>query len=124
MKKYITLLPLCAAMALTMPVSGYAQTAATETPAATDAPETTAPTAEAAPATEENTTTGSSTDVQSQLSLGEDSDGEPTLGKPYTKEVIGAWEMRGCCTVGNGPALANDTDRRWGQSPPLSFRVL
>ena len=94
MKKYITLLPLCAAMALTMPVSGYAQTAATETPAATDAPETAEPTAEAAPATEENTTTGSSTDVQSQLSLGEDADGEPTLGKPYTKEVIGAWEMR------------------------------
>lgn len=97
MKKYITLLPLCAAMALTMPVSGYAQTAATETPAATDAPETTAPTAptaEAVPSTEENTTTGSSTDVQSQLSLGEDSDGEPTLGKPDTKEVIGAWEMR------------------------------
>ena len=81
-------------MALTMPVSGYAQTAATETPAATDAPETAEPTAEAAPATEENTTTGSSTDVQSQLSLGEDADGEPTLGKPYTKEVIGAWEMR------------------------------
>ena len=94
MKKYITLLPLCAAMALTMPVSGYAQTAATETPAATDAPETAEPTAEATPATEENTTTGSSTDVQSQLSLGEDADGEPTLGKPYTKEVIGAWEMR------------------------------
>ena len=94
MKKYITLLPLCAAMALTMPVSGYAQTAATETPAATDAPETAQPTAEAAPATVENTTTGSSTDVQSQLSLGEDADGEPTLGKPYTKEVIGAWEMR------------------------------
>ena len=32
--------------------------------------------------------------IEEQLSLGEDADGEPTLGKPYTKEVIGAWEMR------------------------------
>lgn len=32
--------------------------------------------------------------VEDQLSLGEDADKEPDLGKPFTKEVIGAWEMR------------------------------
>lgn len=32
--------------------------------------------------------------VEDQLSLGEDASKDPELGKPYTKEVIGAWEMR------------------------------
>lgn len=32
--------------------------------------------------------------VEDQLSLGEDASKSPELGKPYTKEVIGAWELR------------------------------
>ena len=39
-------------------------------------------------------TTSTADQVESQLSLGEDADVDPELGKPYTKEVIGAWEMR------------------------------
>lgn len=32
--------------------------------------------------------------VEDQLSLGEDADKDPAIGKPFTKETIGAWEMR------------------------------
>lgn len=32
--------------------------------------------------------------IESQLSLGEDADAPSDLGKPYTKEVVGAWEIR------------------------------
>lgn len=32
--------------------------------------------------------------VESQLSLGEDANKDPDLGQPYTKEEIGAWEIR------------------------------
>jgi len=32
--------------------------------------------------------------IEDQLSLGEDADKDPQLGQPYTKEVVGAWEMR------------------------------
>ena len=38
--------------------------------------------------------TGNAADIESQLSLGEDADKDPELGQPYTKEVIGAWELR------------------------------
>lgn len=34
------------------------------------------------------------TDVESQLSLGEDANAVPAVGQPYTKEIIGDWEMR------------------------------
>ncbi|MEM9969134.1 MAG: invasion associated locus B family protein [Pseudomonadota bacterium] len=37
-------------------------------------------------------TTGSQ--IEDQLSFGEDADKDPELGKPYTAEVIGDWEMR------------------------------
>lgn len=77
MSKFFTALPLCLALAVTAPLSAFAQS--------TDTEETT-----------ENTEgqTGNAEAIESQLSLGEDADGEGALGQPYTKEVIGAWEMR------------------------------
>jgi len=44
------------------------------------------PTAESGASTEENTTTGSSPQMCNRTQPGEDSDGEPTLESPYTKE--------------------------------------
>lgn len=84
MNKYFTILPLCAAMALTAPVSGFAQT--TET----------APAADPAPASDATSsdTTSNAADVEAQLSMGEDAEADAAVGKPYTKEVIGAWELR------------------------------
>jgi invasion protein IalB len=82
MNKYLNILPLCAALALTVPVASFAQTATTET--TTEAP------AEA-PATE---TSPAKTTIESQLSMGDVSEADTALGKPYTKEVVGAWEMR------------------------------
>jgi invasion protein IalB len=69
-------------LALTVPVASFAQTATTET--TTEAP------AEA-PATE---TSPAKTTIESQLSMGDVSEADTALGKPYTKEVVGAWEMR------------------------------
>ena len=61
-------LPFCAALALGLPAMSWAQTT-TET-------------------------TGQAAQIESQLSLGEDADTAPEVGKPYTREVTGAWEMR------------------------------
>lgn len=74
----MTALPLLAVLAWTGPTAMLAQT--TEPPAEEPAQSEPAP--------------GSPADIQNQLSLGEDADKDPELGKPYTKEVIGAWEMR------------------------------
>lgn len=86
MNKYLTLLPLCTALAVAVPVTGFAQTATTtETaPAAEAAPET-PPAADTAP---------SASSIESQLSMGDEGEAAAELGKPYTKEVNGAWEMR------------------------------
>jgi invasion protein IalB len=50
----------------------------------------------ATPAEEETTApqTETAADVESQLSLGEDANAVPVVGQPYTKEIIGDWEMR------------------------------
>jgi len=69
MTKFLSSLPFVLALSLTA-TSTFAQT--TET---TDTP----------------TETPS---VEEQLNLGEDANKEPEIGKPYTKEVIGSWEMR------------------------------
>ncbi|AXI42445.1 invasion associated locus B family protein [Sulfitobacter sp. SK011] len=82
MSKFLTTLPLCAALALMMPMASFAQTA-TETPAETTEEEDAAA-----------GTSGTAAEIEDQLSLGEDANKDPELGKPYTKEVIGAWEMR------------------------------
>ncbi len=89
MTKILSALPLCAALALLAPMAGYAQTATTST-------ETTETTEEVKPAAtvEGDTASGTAAEVEEQLSLGEDASGEPVLGQPYTKEEIGAWEMR------------------------------
>lgn len=85
MSKLLTTLPLCAVLALMTPIASFAQTATdttTEAPAAEE--DATAP-ADAG---------GTAAEIEEQLSLGEEADKDPELGKPYTKEVIGAWEMR------------------------------
>ncbi|MEQ6248058.1 invasion associated locus B family protein [Sulfitobacter sp. HNIBRBA3233] len=87
MTRFLTAFPLCAALALASPLSLGAQTtedtaAETATPAQTD---DTAQTGETAPAAQS---------VEEQLSLGEDADAASQVGQPYTRETIGAWEMR------------------------------
>lgn len=76
MNKYLTILPLCTA--LVMPMAGFAQTA---TPS----------TAETPPAT---TQAPAASGVEAQLSMGDDGEATSDIGKPYTKEVVGAWEIR------------------------------
>lgn len=73
MTKFLAALPLCAALAVFAPASVFAQTVAVETDEA----------AAAEP-----------TKTEDQLSLGEDADKDPEVGKPYTAETIGQWEMR------------------------------
>lgn len=73
MSKFLTALPLCLALAITAPVGAFAQSTTTTT---------------------EETQSGTSAEISDQLSLGEDANADPELGKPYTAEVIGAWEMR------------------------------
>ncbi|AYE86266.1 invasion associated locus B family protein [Sulfitobacter sp. D7] len=82
MSKFMTALPLCAALALTAPMTAFAQTAAEEEPAQTE---------EQQP---QPGTSGNAAQIEEQLSLGEDADKDPELGKPYTKKEIGSWEMR------------------------------
>lgn len=73
MKNILTALTFVAAFGMTAPTSVFAQTASEET------------TTEA---------TGEAAQVADQLSLGEDLDAAPEVGKPYTQEVVGDWEMR------------------------------
>ncbi|MFG6590783.1 invasion associated locus B family protein [Sulfitobacter sp. 1A12157] len=82
MSKFMTALPLCAALALTAPMTAFAQTATEEDTAQTE---------EQQP---QPGTSGNAAQIEEQLSLGEDADKDPDLGKPYTKKEIGSWEMR------------------------------
>ncbi len=96
MSKFMTALPLCAALALTAPITVFAQTATDTTTSETAAPETAAE--ESGTQAEEPKpqpgTSGNAGQIEEQLSLGEDADKDPELGKPYTKKEIGNWEMR------------------------------
>jgi invasion protein IalB len=85
MSKYLTALPLCAALAIAAPLSVFAQTTQTAPKPQTETSETSETTAE---------TESTAPTVEEQLSLGEDSTAAPEMGKPYTKEEVGAWEMR------------------------------
>ncbi|MFG6561947.1 invasion associated locus B family protein [Sulfitobacter sp. 1A15299] len=82
MSKFMTALPLCAALALTAPMTAFAQTATEEDTTQTE---------EQQP---QPGTSGNAAQIEEQLSLGEDADKDPDLGKPYTKKEIGSWEMR------------------------------
>ncbi|MFG6566574.1 invasion associated locus B family protein [Sulfitobacter sp. 1A13679] len=82
MSKFMTALPLCAALALTAPMTAFAQTATEEDTAQTEDQQP------------QPGTSGNASQIEEQLSLGEDADKDPDLGKPYTKKEIGAWEMR------------------------------
>lgn len=68
MRNFMTALPLFAALAFAAPVAVSAQTTTTDE--------------------------SESPSIEDQLSLGENANGDPELGQPYTKETIGAWEMR------------------------------
>lgn len=96
MSKFMTALPLCAALALTAPITVFAQTATDTTTSETAAPQTAAE--ESGTQAEEPKpqpgTSGNAGQIEEQLSLGEDADKDPELGKPYTKKEIGSWEMR------------------------------
>ncbi|MEX3315408.1 invasion associated locus B family protein [Sulfitobacter sp. PS-8MA] len=87
MSKYLTALPLCAALALSAPMTAFAQTASSDTAQEPG----TAQTEDSAP---QPGTSGNAAQIEEKLSLGEDADKDPDLGKPYTKKEIGAWEMR------------------------------
>ncbi|KIN72486.1 invasion associated locus B family protein [Sulfitobacter guttiformis] len=88
MTKFLTALPLFAALTVLVPAAAFAQTA---TPPAADGAITVTETE--APETGE-------TKTEDLLSLGEDANAapaanpEPVVGQPYTREVIGSWEMR------------------------------
>ena len=56
----------------------------------TFAQDTAQPTEKDTPITEDD----AKPNVESQLSLGEDANAVPVVGEPYTKEIIGDWEMR------------------------------
>ncbi len=73
MSTLLKALPVCLALAIAAPFGVFAQT--TET-------------------TDQDNQSGTSAEIENQLSLGEEADPAPELGKPYTAEVIGAWEMR------------------------------
>jgi len=78
MTKFLTALPLCAALTCFAPVAAFSQTVAVET----------------------DETVEPSKTIEDQLSLGEDPNAVPEtaagqkIGEPYTAETIGAWEMR------------------------------
>ena len=77
MTHFTKFLPLCAVLALLPPATSFAQTTTT------DGAVTTTTADEAATPT-----------VEDQLSLGEEAQDSNVIGQPYTRETIGAWEMR------------------------------
>lgn len=77
MTKFLTALPLCAALALFAPTNAISQTTTAEGVVTVTTDEDAA-----APKTED------------LLSLGEEANASTPVGKPYTREVIGEWEMR------------------------------
>lgn len=76
MSRYQITLPAMFLLALSMPV--FAQETTTG-----DAAETTG-----------EATTGTVSEIEQELSMGENVDGSPQVGQPYTAETIGAWELR------------------------------
>ena len=97
MNRFYTALPLALSLVIGSAAALYAQTdTTTEDTAGEETTEAPAP-------------------LQDELSLGEDADKDPELGKPYTSEVVGAWEMRCIKTEEeNDPCqmyqLVNDSD--------------
>lgn len=79
MSKLLTALPFAALLSLAAPTAILAQTTQTEQPAEAGSTQT---------------QSGTAAEIEDQLSLGEDANAAPELGKPYTAEVIGAWELR------------------------------
>jgi invasion protein IalB len=89
MSKLFTALPICAALMLGTATAGWSQSS---TAPVKKSEETQAEATEEA--TTEESGTGRAAEVEGQLSLGEDAAAESELGKPYTRETIGAWELR------------------------------
>lgn len=88
----IKTLMLTAALALTAPHAVLAQE--TTTTPETTTPETSAPQTTAADEKPVETQSGTAAEIESQLSMGNDPDADPELGKPYTAETVGAFEIR------------------------------
>lgn len=106
MTKFLTALPLCAALVAFAPVASFAQTATTDGAVTVIKDEDAA-----APKPED------------LLSLGEDADAASPVGKPYTREVIGAWEMR--CIKGEEAATEAEPCQMYqlmndGQGTPVA----
>lgn len=74
MTRYLKTMPLVAALALLAPTASFAQ--------------------ESNGAATEDDNTRETQSIDEQLSLGEDPEAAAGVGQPYTREVIGAWEMR------------------------------
>ncbi|WP_299559066.1 invasion associated locus B family protein [uncultured Sulfitobacter sp.] len=94
MTKFLTALPLCTALLALMPAVVGAQTATTTEPAEQSTAPEQSTTPEQSSTSEQSNTSEQSSSVQEGLSLGEDADKDPSIGQPYAKEVIGAWELR------------------------------
>lgn len=77
MSKFFPAMPLAATLALGTSFTAFAQSTDTTQSEGTV-----------------QTQSGTASEIESQLSLGEDANATPELGKPYTAEVIGAWELR------------------------------
>lgn len=100
MLKVLTALPLALALAAMSPAALVAQTTEDTTDTQTAPPEDTG--AEPGATAEEGTDgeagaaaeEGNAGAIENQLSLGEDAEGESEVGRPYTRETVGAWEMR------------------------------
>lgn len=94
MLRFYAVLALAAAVGFGPQSGAFAQTTppATEEPAPAESPETTE-------------TTPPAENIEDKLTFA-DEDGEGKVGQPYTREVIGAWEMR--CIKGEEGAEADE----------------
>ena len=87
MSKFLIAMPLFAALALTAPAQTWAQT----TSEGTSSEETATG---AAPVEGADATGDTANPIDDQLSLGEEATEEAGIGQPYTKETVGAWDLR------------------------------
>lgn len=106
MIKLLTALPLCASLAFFAPTVAFAQTATSDGAVTVIQDED-----------------GTAQKTEDLLSLGEDAAAASPVGKPYTREVIGEWEMR--CIKGEEGATAEEPCQMYqlmndGQGVPVA----
>jgi invasion protein IalB len=93
MTRFLAALPLFVALAVVAPAAAFAQTAPVQTAPVTE------PATPPAQIQQEDAGQAPAAKVEDLLSLG--SEEETEVGKPYTRETIGAWEMR-CIRMAEG----------------------